>query len=389
MRFYLINRMTCTRVKLFGEDLKKLFISNGWKESSFSDADYLLINSCSFLKSREDYFIREIEKMVKDRKSNQKIVVFGCLPSTNPKRILALNNNIVLFSRNLEGLISYFGFKNKNFSLSTITNADLTFTQKIISWLNNIFLNDPNITLRLMKKNVFHVRISSGCMGNCSYCSERFTTVFKSRKIIEVVDSFAEGLHKGFKVFAINSDDSSCFGLDNRENIVQLLSKLVSFEGDYKIAVTEFNPQGLFIKNILNHLSSKKICYITIPVQSGSQKILNKMRRPYKINSVIEKVLEIKKINPILKINTHLIVGFPGESETDFMKTLFIVKSGLFDRIKVFKYSDRPNTDASKFHNKVSEGVKRRRAKILQRAIILDAIKKRDFVNFLLNLKQI
>lgn len=381
--------MTCTRVKLFGEDLKKLFISNGWKESSFSDADCLLINSCSFLKSREDYFIREIEKMVRDCKSNQKIVVFGCLPATNPKRILALNQNIVLFSRNMGELISYFGFKNKKFSLSTITNADLTYMQKLISWINKLFLNDPNITLRLMKKNVFHVRISSGCKGKCSYCSERFTTIFKSRRIFEVVDSFNEGLHKGFNVFAINSDDSSCFGLDNGENIAQLLSKLVSFNGKYKIAVSEFNPQGLFMGNIYSALSSEKICYITIPVQSGSQKILNKMRRPYNLNSVIEKVSEIKKNNPNLKINTHLIVGFPGESETDFQKTLSIVKSGLFDRIKVFKYSDRPNTDASKFSNKVSEKIKIKRAKILQRAIILDAIKKRDFVNFLLNLKQI
>lgn len=389
MNFHLINRMTCTRVKLFGEDLKKLFISNGWGESSFQDADYLLINSCSFLKSREDYFIQEIEKMIKNSNSNQKIVVFGCLPATNPKRILALNKNILLFSRDMDKIISYFCFKNKEFSLSTITNSDLTFTQKIISRINRIFLKDPNITLRLMKKNVFHVRISSGCKGNCSYCSERFTTVFKSRRIFEVLDSFREGLGNGFKVFAINSDDSSCFGIDNGENIVQLLIKLVSLNGEYKIAVSEFNPQGLFIKNIHNVLSSEKICYITIPVQSGSQKILNKMRRPYNVSLVIKKILEIRKSNPLLKINTHLIVGFPGETEKDFLKTLQLVRGGLFDRIKVFKYSDRPNTDASKYSNKISEDVKLKRAKIIQRSIIHDAIKKMDFVNFLLNLKQI
>ena len=381
--------MTCTRVRLFGEDLKKLFISNAWEESSFQDADYLLINSCSFLKSREDYFIQEIGKMIEDSNPNQKIVVFGCLPATNPKRILALNKNIVLFSRDMDKLISYFGFKNKEFSLSTITNSELTFMQKIISGINRFFLKDPNITLRLMKKNVFHVRISSGCKGNCSYCSERFTTVFKSRRIFEVIDSFREGLDMGFKVFAINSDDSSCFGLDNGENIAQLLSKLVSFNGEYKIAVSEFNPQGLFIKNINTAISSEKICYITIPVQSGSQKILNKMRRPYNLSLVVKKILETRMANPQLKINTHLIVGFPGETEKDFMKTLQLVRSGLFDRIKVFKYSDRPNADASKYSNKISEDVKLKRAKIIQRAIVLDAIKKRDFVNFLLNLKQI
>jgi tRNA A37 methylthiotransferase MiaB len=82
-------------------------------------------------------------------------------------------------------------------------------------------------------------------------------------------------------------------------------------------------------------------------------------------------------------------VGFPGETEEDFRKTLNLVKEGIFDRIKVFKYSDRPGTEASHFDNKVSDSVKTKREKILYRNIILDSIKKRSLVNLLLNIRKI
>lgn len=77
------------------------------------------------------------------------------------------------------------------------------------------------------------------------------------------------------------------------------------------------------------------------------------MKRPYKIDDVINNVKKIKKNNKNIKINTHVIVGFPGETEEDFNKTLEVIKLGLFDRVKVFMYNDRPNTLASSMNNKV------------------------------------
>ncbi len=389
IKFNLINGGTCTRLKLFGEDIRKLLISNNWVETYIQQADYIFINSCSFLKSKEDYFVQLIKDSYEIKNNKQKIVVFGCLPSTNPLRIKNIDLEAILFSRKIEDIVSFFKLKDNIRTPSTIVDNDLNFSQRLIQIVNRLFLRDSTIDFRLMKKNVYHLKISEGCSGRCSYCSEKFTTRLKSRKISELRESFKIGMAAGFKLFSLNSDDSSSFGKDNNESISELLSNLISFSGDFKIALSEFNPQGLSYKNIVRILSSDKISYITIPIQSGSQEILSRMRRPYQINMVLTRIKEIIKLNPKLKINTHLIVGFPGETSKDFNKTLDIVKSGLFDRIKVFKYSDRPGTEASNFSNKIDERTKIIRAKKLQKSILINSFKKLDFANFLLNLNQI
>jgi MiaB/RimO family radical SAM methylthiotransferase len=383
MNFYIINKRTCTRVKLFGEDLRKLLIVNGWKQVSLRQAEWIFINSCSFLKSQENYFISLIKQVYGGKSQNQKIIVFGCLPKTNSEAIKRISS--LLFSRNLKEIQNYFKLKKYKIEPEFVTDADLNFSRKIIYWFNKLFLKNVQIAHRLMKRDIFHIRISSGCMGKCSYCSERFTTVLSSRTTMEIITSFKKGLSLGFKHFALNSDDSSSFGKDKGENIYNLLGKLIKLPEDFDIAISEFNPKGLFDRRLITLLSSSKISYITIPIQSASSRILKLMRRPYQISRVIKKIEVIRKNNSKLKINTHIIVGFPGETLRDFEKTKELVKKGLFDRIKVFKYSDRPSTEASLMAGKISEEEKKKRAGVLNRLIIRDSIKKRSISNLILN----
>ena len=160
---------------------------------------------------------------------------------------------------------------------------------------------------------------------------------------------------------------------------------MLAVNKDFNLVITEFNPQGLTDK-VINLLSSKKIIFITIPIQSGSQKILNKMKRPYKISPVIKKLKEIKKLNPSLKINTHLIVGFPGESKNDFNKTIALSKTGLFDRVKIFEYNDRPGTEASLMKRKISFNEKIKRKKYLKLKFILSDLKHFSLSNILMEI---
>ncbi|MBT3405386.1 radical SAM protein [archaeon] len=373
------------RLKLFGEDLKKLFILNGWEETSLETADYIFINSCSFLKSKEDFFIKKIGGYDFSKKRSQKIFVFGCLSSSNPSRIEAINKEIVLFGRGLEQFVEYFKFKKTDFSCSYTSVEKLSFYKQFLSFMNFFLWQNPNIDYRLKRDKIFHLKISEGCLGNCSYCSEKFTTKLKSRKINNLIFEFKEGIKRGFSIFCFNSDDTSVFGRDNDENIYDLLAGVLNLNGDFLLAVTEFNPGGLLDERAVDLLTSSKICYITLPIQSGSQKILDKMNRCYNINEIIDKILLIKKLNPLVKINTHLIVGFPGETDFDFDKTLSLVKSGVFDRVKIFKYSNRPFTKASKFIGKISEEIKDKRVRMIKKAILLNIIKKGSFPDFILN----
>lgn len=387
MNFYLYNQGTCTRLKLVGEELKELLIKNGWQNVSKDQSEIIFINSCSFLKTKEDEFLKLISKINSVKKENQKIAVFGCLPAVSAKKITDISANILLFNRNLKGVSDYFNLKSKLITINFTNNDKLKFRQKLILKINDIFLKDDGIKFRLKKDQIYHLKISDGCRGNCSYCSEKFTTEFKSRKIAQILESFKKGLAAGYKLFALNSDDTSTFGWDNGENVYQLLEKMISIRGDFKIAISEFNPRGLFDPRIKKILQSDKIIYITIPIQSGSQKILNLMRRPYQIDDVKRKILEIKKNNKKLKINTHIIVGFPGETENDFRQTLNLFDWRIIDRVKIFAYSDRPGTEASKMSKKVSAKDVKIRVSRLQRKILMANMAQLSLSNWLLNLK--
>lgn len=380
----MLNDGVCIRLKLFGEDIKRLLANNNWKETCSEKADYIFINSCSFLLSKEKEFLRIINKQNERKKDNQKICVFGCLPSTNQEKILEINKNVILFHRNLDEIKDFFKLDKAKIGISHVTSRKLSASGRIIYLINKI-LKDSTIEYRLNKEKVFHLKISEGCLGNCSYCSEKFTTRLKSRKIKAILADFEKGLEEGYKIFALNADDTSVFGLDNKEDIYSLLSRINSHKEDFKLAITEFNPFGLLDKRIFSALNSKKIIFITIPVQSGSQRILDKMNRPYDIKEVIAIIKKLKEINTNLKINTHIIIGFPGETKEDFKKTLDLIDKNIFDRIKIFQYNDRPGTKASFMEQKISEKEKQERFMRLKRKIIINFAKKGDISNILVN----
>lgn len=387
-KFFFLNKETCVRLKIFGEEIYKTLLHNHWKELSedqIEQANYIFINSCSFLKDKEDKCLSIISKAKQKMGKKTQLVVFGCLPSVNSEAIKKIESSVLMFGRQMELIQNYFKLKPINdFSVNTI-KKNLSFKEKIISFIN-LFLASDAISFRLNEKNVYHLKISEGCLGKCSYCSEKFNTKFKSLPIKIILNRFKSGIEKGFKIFVFNSDDSSCFGNDNEESIGQLLKEMFRTKHDFKLSITEFNPQGLLQPHIIKYLRNKKIFSITIPIQSGSQKILDEMRRPYKIDEILPIIYKLKKYNPKIKINTHIIVGFPGESEIDFKKSIKILQSGFFNRVKIFKYSPRPNTLASLMPNQISEEEKIRRLKILRRAILIQNILNMSLSDLLLNL---
>jgi tRNA A37 methylthiotransferase MiaB len=113
------------------------------------------------------------------------------------------------------------------------------------------------------------------------------------------------------------------------------------------------------------------------------------MKRPYNIDEIKKKIEIIHKYNKKIMINTHVIVGFPNETEEDFNETRKILETGLFDRVKVFMYSKRPNTEASTFDNEISDEVKMGRREILLKVIRKQNFKKFSLVNFILNKEQL
>ena len=386
--FYMINQNTCTRVKLYGIDVKNLFLINGYVEDNKEKSDYIIINTCSFLKAKEEYFMNYIKRLSDDLASYQKLIIIGCLPSIRKSDLLKMNDKIITFGRDIDAIKDYFNFSKNIKSKATTVCDKLPLKKELLYQLNKFIFKSKHIEYRLKRDKVCYLQISSGCRGKCAYCSEKFTTKLKSRPIKEILLAINDGIERGYKLFGLNSDDASAYGKDIDSSLEELLSEVVNIKSDVSFSIPEFNPNGLTEK-VIEYLKDKKFIYITVPIQSGSQDILNKMKRPYQIDEVIEKVKRIKQNNKKIKINTHVIVGFPGETEEDFNKTLDVIKLGLFDRVKVFMYNDRPNTIASTMINKISDTEKKRRREILLKEMKKQNIKHFSITNIILNKEQI
>jgi MiaB/RimO family radical SAM methylthiotransferase len=388
-RFYLVNENVCIRLLLYGQDISALLIKNNWKESQdIKEADIIFINTCSFIRSAEDKAITKIEKIIKNKKSHQEVVVFGCLPDINPERLGKIHQGISLSGRNLKKLIETFNLRYFERKVGHRVIRPGPLSARIIKYLNKFFFRDDYFTYLFDKEKVFHLKISEGCLGQCTYCSERIARgSLKSKPISEIMEEFQEGLNGGYRIFSLNADDVGVFGRDNQENIAQLLEEMLKIEKDFRLVITELNPLA-FLRHgekIVKLLTSPKIIFITVPLESGSQRILRLMKRPYLIKEVMPLLSKIKVENPKIKINTHIIVGFPGETNEDFQETFNLLDKFYFNKVKVFKYSERPGTPANLMPNKVCEEERERRQKILNQKVILGALKRLDIKAILLN----
>jgi threonylcarbamoyladenosine tRNA methylthiotransferase MtaB len=146
---------------------------------------------------------------------------------------------------------------------------------------------------------------------------------------------------------------------------VDLLEAVFAQEGNFKIGFLDCSPRWLveLSPKFLQVLCANKdkIAFLGFPLQSGSNKILDSMQRNYKAEDVTDCLLQLHQTCPDLDVVTHVMVGFPGESEEDFEQTLDFVRKVPFKRIYLFRYSDRPNTESARFPDKVNPIAKNRR----------------------------
>jgi len=280
------------------------------------EADYIIINTCSFLKSKEEYFYKFIKNVDKNLRKGQKIIVIGCLPSILKDELLDINDEMILFGRDLDAISKYFKFKKGIETKATTVTDKLEGSKNFLYLFNKYLLKSKHIEYRLKRENVCYLQISSGCRGTCTYCSEKFTTRLKSRPMEDIMEAIHDGMSRGYTLFGLNSDDASAYGKDIGGSLEELLESVVKIDEDIYFSIPEFNPNGLSDR-VIECLKDKKFLYITVPMQSGSQRILDLMERPYKIDDVIKRVKRVKKNNKkLVTLKTqkdflnHLLIYF-------------------------------------------------------------------------------
>jgi threonylcarbamoyladenosine tRNA methylthiotransferase MtaB len=230
--------------------------------------------------------------------------------------------------------------------------------------------------------------VQDGCDYTCSFCTipqarggSRSDTVKKTKEIAEKISN------TNIREIVLTGVNIGDFGKNTSENFLDLIRELDNLKNLDRIRISSIEPNLLTDDIIRFCLSSNKFTpHFHIPLQSGSNKVLKKMRRRYFVEKYAERIDFIKSLNPSSCIGVDVIVGFPGEEEEDFLKTYEFLSNLDISYLHVFTYSERANTDALNIRKTVPKNVRADRSKMLR---ILSEKKKRLFYERSLKTKKL
>jgi MiaB/RimO family radical SAM methylthiotransferase len=376
----------CERRLLDAERIKNYFEKNDWKVvRDPRKADIIFYNSCAVNKSVEDLSIDNIERF---KKLKAQLIVAGCLPKINQQRLKKHFQGITFFPESLDKIGKTFPKHKIRFN--QIPDANKFYEQGLYTeervWSPNsheLLLNRlrkrhgkfifNKLRQRICKnknKEIFHLRISNGCLGSCSYCGiKKAVGKLRSKPLKKCLQEFNRGLKLGYKKYAIQADDVGAYGLDIGLTFPHLMNKILSKKENLEIYIPNLHPKWVvkYKKEMLGILLSSKIKKFECPIQSGSDRILKLMNRyPPPVLEIKKLLKEIKNKNPKIKIRTNIIVGFPSETKRDFQETLNFIKEIEFSELCLFKLLLVPGTLAEKMEPKVSEKEKEKRLRIIK-----------------------
>ena len=387
-KFTLYVSMGCSRRPLECGRYYDYFVANGWDyTSSNADADFILVYTCGGFQKTEDQSLFTIEQALKEKKQAAKLVVTGCLTKIN-KSVLQ-GDYILLEPEELDAIDTMIDARvklaeiqpsnlvpdvNGLVQIPRVKEFKTTFypSASLVVGLGKQLLRrlKQNPVKKTVAENRFYLRIAEGCLGNCSYCAIKIACgKLRSKKMGTILEEFKKGLHAGFKTFVLLAEDTGCYGLDIGTDIVALLKKMFDVDGHYRFIIKDFNPRWLVrYRHTLIPLlkeNKDKLVDMRIPIQSGSDRILQMMRRPYKIEDVKNCLHDLNSQIPELPIYTHFMVGFPGETRKDFNQTKQMLKEFEYGDYQVYCFEARPGTPAINMSEKIPVRVKKNRKRIL------------------------
>ena len=332
--------------------IKGILYNSGYElTATRKNSDLNIIVTCAVKDATEHRMISKIKKYSKEKP----LVVAGCLPKTSKKLVESFSPNS-----------SLLGPQSLNRTVE-IVDGSLN-GQKIVA-LDDSMSTKVNLPKMRLNPVVSIIQISSGCLSECSFCQTKLAKgTLTSYRIGDILRQVKDDVASNCKEIWLTSTDNGCYGLDLKTDLVDLLVKCSNIEGDYKIRVGMMNP--MYVPRFLDRLISlyrnndKVFKFLHMPVQSGSERILRKMKRGHTAKIFLDVVKELRKKIPEIAIATDIITGFPSESERDFEETLGLIEESQPDVINSSRYSPRPGTLAAKYPRLSTKIVKERSARL-------------------------
>jgi len=413
MKTYFISASTfCMERMLDCQQISDYLKLNGWRPvTRVHQAGLVIISTCSFGREEDASSLDYIRYFLKKKSPRARFLIMGCLSVINPGLLSPYQDIPVLTPTTLSRIetlvppeqtrfadvpepnkisaaeVTHSVFLKKALSLCSIVQQGLrdfkpglTSFRRGVSALKGAIRYIPvmkahiNPFLSCNRNGFYYLRLSKGCLGNCSYCAKKHSTgTLHSKPPAAILDEFRAGLKATEKQFYLLTEDVGCYGADQHTDIVSLLKDL--FEAgerhDFRVVLSNFNARWFVryyedLEPLLTR-NQEKILYLQIPIQSGSTRILEFMSRHYTIEDVRSRLLTLKKNAPAIAFTTDIIAGFPGETEDDFELTKKFLQEIQFKHVDIFAYEKRPGTKAERLPGDVPPAVIRERVLQLAR----------------------
>jgi threonylcarbamoyladenosine tRNA methylthiotransferase CDKAL1 len=331
------------------------------------DSALNLIVTCSVKDTTEHKMVHRIKQL---SKTGKPLVIAGCLPKADSTLVESLNSGA-----------SLMGPHSIDRSVDVVTSALSGGRLVALSDSKTDKVNIPRVRIN---SAVSIIEIASGCLSECTFCQTKMAKGdLHSYRIGDIARQVRQDVEDGCKEVWLTSTDSGCYGRDIDTDLAQLLQACCLVEGDFKVRIGMLNPQ--YMPSMLDRMvdvfaqNDKMFRFVHMPVQSGSEYILRKMKRGHTARVFADVAREFREKMPDFTISTDIIVGFPGETEDDFEQTLELLREVEPDVINISRYSARPGTKASRSKDRVKSEIAKDRSRRAT-ALACKITKKRNSV---------
>jgi len=313
----------------------------------------VMVNTCC-VTNRSEYESRQAVRKAVRSNPDAVIMAVGCAVEKNPSS----------FSE-ISGVDYVVGNRSKN----DISNIEITKQDSPVHKLSSTGESLDGAYTKDGRTRAF-IKIQDGCDSSCSYCivpTVRGASVSVSQDA--VIEDIKLLLSEDIKEIVLTGIHLGKYGSDISENtsLASLLKKIISIPGDFRIRLSSIEPEEI-TDDLLAVISDSKVCpHMHIPLQSGDDNVLSRMNRQYTTERFARVLERIIKLRENISIGTDVIVGFPGESESEFLRTCDFLNSQPFSYFHVFRYSERAGTAAAKMPGQIHGTIKKERSSVLRK----------------------
>ncbi|WP_419958624.1 tRNA (N(6)-L-threonylcarbamoyladenosine(37)-C(2))-methylthiotransferase MtaB [Psychrobacillus psychrotolerans] len=337
------------------EAIWQLFKENGYSRTEFEkQSDVYVINTCTVTNTGDKKSRQVIRRAVRQN-PDAVICVTGCYAQTSPAEIMAIPGvDIVVGTQERTKMLDYIQqYKTERKPINAVGNI----------MKNRVYeeLDVPSFTDRTRAS----LKIQEGCNNFCTFCIIPWARgLMRSRDPEEVVRQAQQLVDAGYMEIVLTGIHTGGYGEDLKDyNLAQLLRDIENnVKGLKRLRISSIEASQLS-DEVIDVLRDSKIVvrHLHIPIQSGSDTVLKRMRRKYTMEFFANRLDRLRVALPDLAITSDVIVGFPGETEEEFMETFNFIRDQKFSELHVFPYSKRTGTPAARMENQVDEDVKNER----------------------------